>query len=136
MAKRSKEDPQFEIAFYEDILRRSPNFIEALMCLGDLYTREGQYDKGLDVDERLSRLRPDDALVIYNLACSYSLVGRLSDADQAMRRAFDLGYVDLAQISKDPDLEKLMNYAPFREFFEAERLKLKGRPRKGKERAV
>ena len=48
---RKKEDIDFEIAFYESILKDTPNFIEALSAIGDLYTR-GQAcgKKALDVD--------------------------------------------------------------------------------------
>ena len=105
MAKpRSDQDPQFEIAFYENVLKNSPNFIEALMAIGDLYTKEGFYQKGLQVDEKLAKLRPDEAVVFYNLACSYSLMNDVARARTAMHRAFLLGYDDIAHLDQDPDL--------------------------------
>ena len=94
MRKRQECDPQFEISFYEKILERSPDFIEALMCLGDLYTKEGFFEKGLRVDERLGQLRPKDATVFYNLACSYSLMADVPAAERSIRRAIELGYQD------------------------------------------
>jgi uncharacterized protein HemY len=42
---RKKEDIDFEIAFYENILKDTPNFIEALSAIGDLYTRAGLWQK-------------------------------------------------------------------------------------------
>ena len=54
-----KEDFEFEINFYENILKERPDFVEALMALGDLYTKAGFYEKGLSIDKRLTRLRPD-----------------------------------------------------------------------------
>ena len=73
---RKKEDIDFEIAFYENILKDTPNFIEALSAIGDLYTRAGLWQKGLEVDIKLSHLRPEDAIVFYNLACSYALLNQ------------------------------------------------------------
>jgi len=122
MAKaRSESDPQFEIAFYENILKRSPGFVEALVALGDLYTKQGFYQKGLEVDERLARLRRDDPLVHYNLACSYSLMNDVSKARAAMVRAFALGYDDLSYLEKDPDLLNLLADADFCEELKAVR---------------
>jgi tetratricopeptide (TPR) repeat protein len=117
MGKRRSGDPAFEIGFYEKVLENSPNFIEALSALGDLYTREGFYDKGLKVDERLARLRPDDAVVLYNLACSYSLLNDLPRAREAMARAIARGYDDWDHLERDQDLENLRSDGEFAEYF-------------------
>jgi tetratricopeptide (TPR) repeat protein len=106
-SKASKEDLQFEIRFFEGVSRRDPDFIEALQILGDAYTKTGQWEKGLQVDERLARLCPDNALVFYNLACSYSLLKQLDEAFAALDRAVKLGYDDTRWLNKDPDLENL-----------------------------
>lgn len=105
--KAGKEDLEFEIRFFEGISHRDPDFIEALQILGDAYTKTGQWDKGLQVDERLARLCPDNALVFYNLACSYSLLKQLDAAFAALDRAIKLGYDDTRWLVKDPDLENL-----------------------------
>ena len=122
---RSESDPQFEIVFYENVLKNSPNFIEALQALGDLYTKEGFYQKGLQVDEKLAKLRPDDALIFYNLACSYSLMNDIAKGRAAMHRAFLLGYDDLADLDKDPDLLNLLGDAEFVEYLKQVRAELK-----------
>ena len=43
MPRRSKsaELLEFEIQFYEKLLRAYPNFVDALIPLGDAYTRHG-----------------------------------------------------------------------------------------------
>jgi hypothetical protein len=53
----------FEIAFFEGVVQNCPDFIEALIALGDAYTRRGRYKDGLWVDMKLSRLRPADGTV-------------------------------------------------------------------------
>ena len=55
--------------------RRAATPISSRRCrfLGDAYTKTGQWEKGLQIDQRLARLCPDNALVFYNLACSYSV---------------------------------------------------------------
>src|SRR5512145_2119003 len=66
------DEERFELDFYEGILLRDPCNEDALMALGHMYTRCGDYEKGLAIDRRLARLRPEDPTVYYNLACSHS----------------------------------------------------------------
>ncbi len=107
LTRQEQRDLDIEIAFLEGVLRRDPEFVEALQILGDDYTRRGMVEKGLEVDEQLSRLRPDDPLVYYNLACSYSLSERFELAAAALERALELGYRDFKWMSRDPDLRNL-----------------------------
>ena len=118
MPRRSKADEllDFEITFYEKLLRAYPDFVDVLTPLGHAYTRRGLYDQGLQIDLRLIALRGDDALTWYNLACSYSLLNRVDESLKALRRATELGYTDLAHLQKDPDLKNLRASIPFREF--------------------
>ncbi len=96
-----------EISFLEGIVQRDPSYIEALQILGDDYTRRGRFNEGLKIDESLTRLRPDEPLVHYNLACSYSLTGQFALAVEALEAAIKLGYADFQHMAKDPDLKKL-----------------------------
>jgi tetratricopeptide (TPR) repeat protein len=105
--KNTKPDLEFEIHFLEGVLRRIPDYIEALQILGDAYTKTGQWEKGLKVDRRLARLCPDNALVFYNLACSYSLLKNLDAAFTCLRKAIRLGYDDARWLARDPDLKNL-----------------------------
>jgi tetratricopeptide (TPR) repeat protein len=100
-------DIEFEIAFFEGVVRRDPNFIEALQILGDAYTKSGQFEKGLKIDQRLRQLCPEDPLVWYNLACSYALLNKLDQAFAALEKAIQLGYTDANWMEKDPDLNSL-----------------------------
>ncbi len=97
----------FEIRFYEKVLKNSPNFVEALVILGDLYTKKGFYEKGLKVDLRLVKLRPQDPVVFYNLACDYSLLNEIDKALDTLKKALDLGYDDLKYLERDKDLDNL-----------------------------
>ncbi len=114
---RDKHD-DFEISFYEELIKRNPNFVQALSCLGDIYTKRGLYKEGLKVDEKLVRLRPDDPIVHYNLACSLSLVGDIERAFKHLRYAVLLGYEDLDYILKDPDLKNVCKDPRFNNFFD------------------
>ncbi len=105
---KKKDDIEFEIDFFENILKDAPDFIEALTALGDLYTRAGYWQKGLEVDLKLTKLRPEDPLVFYNLACSYALLNQTRTALSSLSKAIDLGYNDFQHLREDPDLENLL----------------------------
>jgi tetratricopeptide (TPR) repeat protein len=112
--RQELRDLDQEILFLEGLIRREQNYVEALQILGDDYTRRGRYVEGLKIDERLCKLRPDDALVHYNLACSYSLTVQLDLAIEALEVALNLGYRDFKWMSQDPDLENLREHAAYK----------------------
>ena len=114
LSRKASRDLDVKIKFFEGIVRRDPQYIDALRILGDCYSQRGKYGEGLKVDERLSRLEPRDPLVFYNLACSYSLSERLDDAAQALDKALSLGYRDFKWLAKDPDLRKLRKHPLYR----------------------
>ena len=105
--KKEPEDINFEIQFYENILKRKPDFIQALMALGDLYTKKGLHREGLVLDQKLAQLRPYNPGVLYNLACSYSLLNEIPKALAAIEKAIECGYHDFGYLERDPDLENL-----------------------------
>ncbi len=115
MKRRESKDLDVKIQFMEGLVRRDPEYIEALQLLGDHYTQRGRYEQGLKVDEQLSRLEPHNPLVFYNLACSYSLIGEVDLAAKALEKALALGYRDFKWLAKDPDLRTLRKHPLFRD---------------------
>jgi tetratricopeptide (TPR) repeat protein len=118
-SRRRKPTPQelrdldVEILFLEGLIHRDPVYVEALQILGDDYTRRGRFQDGLRIDERLSRLRPRDPMVHYNLACSYSLTQQCDLAAAALNTAINLGYDDFDWMARDPDLQPLREHAGY-----------------------
>ena len=106
----------FEIKFYEGILKKRPNFIEVLSLLGDSYTKKGFYEEGLAVDKKLASLKPDDPIVHYNLACSLSILGKTKAALVELKKAALFGYDDFSYMDKDRDLENLRKLPEFQKF--------------------
>ena len=77
------------------------------------YTQAREYKKGLIIDKRLSRLRPFDATVFYNLACSYALLNMSDEAFKALHKAVKLGYDDHKHLMRDKDLESIRSDKQF-----------------------
>jgi tetratricopeptide (TPR) repeat protein len=110
MTRDEKRNLDVEIGFIEGVVRKDPEYVEALQILGDDYTKRGRFDDGLKIDEQLAHLRPQDATVLYNLACSYSLTERVAEAFNALHRALSAGYNDFKWMAQDPDLESLRKH--------------------------
>ncbi len=115
MTRSEQRDLDTKIDFIEGIIRRDPDYVDALQLLGDHYTQRGRFVEGLKVDERLARLEPQNPLVFYNLACSYSLTDEFDRAALALEKALILGYRDFTWLTKDPDLKKLRAQPVFAE---------------------
>jgi len=112
---RMEEDLDFEISFYEDLVKGKPDFIDPLTLLADAYTKKGLFQKGLEIDLKLANLLPKDATVHYNLACDYSL---LEDADhcfESLEKAIRFGYRDFRWMEKDADLAYARQDARYKE---------------------
>lgn len=106
----------FEIEFLEAVVGQDPCEESSLVLLGHLYTRRGEYQKGLEVDRRLTRLRPGDPLAYYNLACSLSLTGSTDEAFKVLEQALALGYEDYGHLMEDDDLANLRADPRFKAF--------------------
>ena len=113
-----KEDPAFQIAFYESILRRDSRYTEVIELLGGLYTKTGRIADGLKMDRKLVRLLPKNATAHYNLACSLALCKRKNDAVRSLQQAVALGYDDLDWMTQDPDLDVLKELPTFKKLME------------------
>ena len=118
LTRSEQRDLDTKIEFIEGLVRRDPDYVDALQILGDHYTQRGRFTEGLHIDQRLARLEPQNPLVFYNLACSYSLTDEFDRALFALDQAIRLGYRDFKWLAKDPDLKKLRAQPAFRELKE------------------
>jgi predicted Zn-dependent protease len=115
---RIRKPLRIERDFLESLARRCPDRPEVLRPLADLYTRVGQIAEGLEVDQRLTRLLPHDALAWYNLGCSLALSGDPEQALEALARAARNGYRDRRWMLQDGDLKSLRGDPRFLELIE------------------
>jgi len=107
--RRQREQSQrdFEIEFLAGVLERDPYFVDALRVHAANLAAKGQYARALQLDRRLVRLLPDNAVAWYNLACSYTLLGMIDPAFASLQRALELGYRCQERLRHDSDLKAL-----------------------------
>ncbi len=113
LSRQEKRDLDIEIGFLEGLIRRDPGYIDALQILGDDYTKRGKFTLGLKIDQRLAVLQPNDSLIYYNLACSFSLTGQQEEAAGALAQALECGYRDFRWLTEDPDLADLREHESY-----------------------
>jgi tetratricopeptide (TPR) repeat protein len=121
--RANQRELDVKISFMEGLVRRDPAYVDALQLLGDHYTQRGRFVEGLNVDERLARLEPQNPVVFYNLACSYSLTDQFDRARESLEKAIQLGYKDFAWLTKDPDLKKFRLQPAYRDILKKIRYK-------------
>lgn len=107
LPKVKKSQLEFDIEFFDSVLRRAPDYLDVLRCQGELLSRKGLHARALEIDRRLAAALPHDAVVQYNLACSLARNELPADAVAALRRAFERGYDDFEHLDLDQDLESL-----------------------------
>lgn len=105
----------FEVGILEAALKSDSENFNVLFELGNAYTRTGRYEEGLEIDRKLSRLKPENPVVHYNLACSLSLLQMKDEAFEELEASFKLGYREYNFIISDPDLENLRSDGRFAE---------------------
>ncbi len=113
MSRRKTNDPEFEIRFFETVLRHSRNYAAVVELLAGLYTKQGRIADGLKMDRRLVRMQPTNATAHYNLACSLALTKQPRAALRALQHAVELGYRDSDWMQQDPDLDPLKGRPEF-----------------------
>lgn len=106
-ARLERNGRRFEAGVLERLVERSPEDPELLAALAQTYAVLGEHARGLELDQRLVSLRPEDETYRYNLACSLTLVGELDGACGALLAALDRGYRDFAHLMADDDLARL-----------------------------
>jgi tetratricopeptide (TPR) repeat protein len=104
---REQSQIEFEIDFLSRVLEHDPFYVDALRVHGNNLAAKGQYGRALQIDRRLVRLIPDNAIAWYNLACSYAVLGMIEPAFSALQRSLELGYRFLKRLRRDPDLKAL-----------------------------
>ncbi len=105
---------EFELEFFAGVLSQHAEYVEALKAHAKNLAQAKRHDEGVEIDSRITHLRPTDSLAHYNLACSYALTRRLDEAIEALRRAVELGYRDFPFMQQDSDLDPVRKDPRFR----------------------
>jgi TolB-like protein/Flp pilus assembly protein TadD len=108
---------QRAIQVTERQVREVPEDARARVLLGSYYADEGREDDAMREINLAMVLRPNDALVLYNAACSFGAVKKKTEAMDALSKAWRAGYRDPVWVRRDPDLTILHGDPEFEKLY-------------------
>ncbi|MBA2335671.1 MAG: protein kinase [Blastocatellia bacterium] len=105
------------IAIFEEHLKKVPEDARARVLLANSYAVHGRFDDAKREADMAMVLRPDDTMILYNIACSFCLMNNPQDAMIALHKARDAGYSNAPWARQDPDLAMLHDDPEFERLF-------------------
>ncbi len=108
-----------ENAIYEEHVKKVPEDARARALLATGYAHQGRLDDAKREADMAVALRPDDTMILYNVACTFCLMNNKKDALVALRKAKETGDRNAAWVRQDPDLAILHGDPEFEELYPA-----------------
>src|SRR5215475_4122136 len=95
---------QRRMSALENHLKHVPEDARARILLGTDYAEIGREEDALRELHLAMTMRANEASILYNAACLYSLLKRKPEAMDALRKAWEAGFRDVSHVRRDPDL--------------------------------
>ena len=95
---------QRAIAALEQHLRKVPEDARARILLSGFLAALNRVEDAVREANFAIALRPNEASVLYNAACTFSLMKKKTEAMDALRKAWTAGWTDPNWVRHDPDL--------------------------------
>jgi serine/threonine protein kinase/Flp pilus assembly protein TadD len=114
-----KNQVQRENQVFEAHLRKVPEDARARVLLAVNYARVERPEDAEREANLAMTLRPDDAIIMYNVACLFSRLEKKDEAINALRRAWEGGFRDPRWARQDPALTWLHGDPEFERLYPA-----------------
>jgi Tfp pilus assembly protein PilF len=98
-------------------LRQVPEDARARILIAAYYASEGRHEDALREANLAMLLRPNEAMVHYNAACTFCSMNRKSEAMDALNKAWRNGFKDADWARRDPDLALLHGDSEFERLY-------------------
>ena len=95
-----------------------PEDVRARILLSNNYASVGRRSDAAAQIEKAVAMRPNDANVLYNAACTYSILRMKPEGLMMLAKATEVGFSDYEWVSRDPDLAALHDEAEFKAILE------------------
>ncbi len=100
-------------------LALNPADVRALYLGAAALSMLDQREEATEWGDRALAIDPDEPSVLYNVACLYSVMGRLDDAMDLLERALLPGMANRLWVMHDSDLDPLRKHPRFKAFLKA-----------------
>jgi serine/threonine protein kinase/TolB-like protein/Tfp pilus assembly protein PilF len=96
-------------------LEFNPDDVPMLLDGASALAALGERQRSLEWASRILDKAGDDALVLYNLSCLYSLAGEVTSALDALEQSYEAGLADPEWMEQDSDLDNIRNHSRYKE---------------------
>ena len=110
---------QQRIQVIEPHLKKVPEDARARTIVAGDYAQLGRTEDATREANLAMALRPNEATVLYNVACIFCHLGKKPEAVDALKKAWDAGFKDPSWARRDPDLEPLHGDPDFERLYPA-----------------
>ena len=107
-----------ELRMYERYIPQHPEAAHAIIFYATALAQAGRREEALAMGSRARELSPDDPLMLYNIACLFSLVGEKSRAMEALIQSADAGFCYHEWLVRDTDLDAVRDMPEYRDLME------------------
>ena len=97
----------------EKHIENHPDDPRALYLGAGILARFGEKEKGIEWAKRALAIEPEEATILYNVACVYSLLGYDNEAINCLEKVMEHGIFYKNWAAKDSDLDALRNNPRF-----------------------
>ena len=94
---------------YPKYLSQNPDDARAHIFYAHTLAHLGKTSEADSEMEKAIELSPNDALMLYNVACLHSRLGKKNSSIKYLDQAIKLGYANYEWIKRDPDLDNIRN---------------------------
>jgi tetratricopeptide (TPR) repeat protein len=79
----------------------------------------GRQERAVGLAERAIAVDRDDPMLLYNVACTFSVLGKVDEALEALEHAVEKGWGDRAWIEHDSDLDPIRESPRYKSLMQA-----------------
>lgn len=112
-ACRMKENYEQALKHFEHVLPRTEKNLNLLMSMAWCFKRIGRLDKAIEAMRTAYRGSPKVPVVLYNLACYYSLAGEKEEALSWLARAFRMDSSLRKLVARETDFDAIRHDQDF-----------------------
>jgi serine/threonine protein kinase/Flp pilus assembly protein TadD len=107
------------VQIVEERLELNPDDTRALIFGAGSLAALGDVDRAADMASQALKIDPEDPALLYNVACTFSQIGKLEDAIEVLERAVDKGFGQKEWIEHDPDFAAIRGTPRYEAILEA-----------------
>lgn len=115
---RQKEDFERALKHFERVPADAGNHVELRLSMAWCFKRIGRLDKAIESMKAAYRASPKTAIVLYNLACYYSLAGEKEEAMSWLGRAIRMDGSLRHRVPSESDFDPIRNDQDFQYFMQ------------------